>query len=69
MPVYKSSTPTKDGKCWFYKIQYTDSLCNIVKYTSKKFMTRAIAKDEERTYERNEDFFRANRIVVRRNQE
>ena len=50
MPVYKSSTPTKDGKCWFYKIQYTDSLCNIVKYTSKKFMTRAIAKDEERKH-------------------
>lgn len=50
MPVYKSSTPTKDGKCWFYKIQYTDSLCNIIKYTSKKFMTRAIAKDEERKH-------------------
>ena len=57
MPVYKSSTPTKDGKCWFYKIQYTDSLCNIVKYTSKKFMTRAIAKDEERKQSKNFAFW------------
>lgn len=50
MPVYKSKTPTKSGCCWFFKIQYTDSLNNSIKYTSKKFETRTRAKEEERKY-------------------
>ena len=50
MPQFKSSTPTKDGRCWFFKIQYRDSLNNLKLYTSKKYATKTEAKDEERKY-------------------
>lgn len=50
MPQFKSSTPTKDGRCWFFKVQYRDSLNNLKLYTSKKYATKTEAKDEERKY-------------------
>ena len=50
MPIYKSKTPTKDGRCWFYKVQYTDNFNNIKVSISKKFATKTEAKDAERIF-------------------
>ena len=50
MPIYKSKNPTKDGRCWFFKVQYKDSLSNTKLFTSKKYATKTEAKDEERKY-------------------
>ncbi len=51
MPVYKSSTETKDGRCWFFKTPYSymnDTETKIM--TSKKFLTRADAMKAERDF-------------------
>lgn len=50
MPVYKSKTPTKDGRAWFFKISYVDSLSNVQKFVSKKYKTKGEASEEERKY-------------------
>lgn len=50
MPVYKSKTPTKDGRAWFYKVQYPDHFNNIQVTISKKFATKTEAKDAERLF-------------------
>jgi len=50
MPVYKSKTPTKDGRQWFFKVSYVDSYGNTQKYVSKKFIRQSDAKDEERIF-------------------
>lgn len=50
MPVHKSKTPTKDGRCWFFKVQYEDSFCTTHTQVSKKFATKTEAKDAERQF-------------------
>lgn len=50
MPIYKSKTPTKDGRAWFFKVSYKDNFGNIQKFVSKKFSTKTEAKDEERRF-------------------
>lgn len=50
MPQYKSTAPTKDGRCWYFKVQYKDSLNNTKVFISKKYATKTEAKDEERKY-------------------
>ena len=50
MPQYKTTTPTKDGRCWYFKVQYKDSLNNTKVFISKKYATKTEAKDEERKY-------------------
>ncbi len=47
MPVYKSKTPTKDGKAWFFKTAYTDVFGEHKSFVSKKFLTKTDAKKEE----------------------
>ncbi len=50
MPVYKAKNPTKDGRAWFYKVNYRDAFNNIKTTVSKKYMTRTEAKDGERIF-------------------
>jgi len=50
MPLYKSKTPTKDGRAWFFKISYVDNLSNVQKFVSKKYKTKGEASEEERKY-------------------
>lgn len=50
MPQYKSNKATKDGRCWFFKVQYRDSLNNLKVFISKKYATKTEARDEERKY-------------------
>ena len=40
MPVYKYNNPTKDGRCWLFRVNYKDSLNNNRRYTSKKYATK-----------------------------
>ena len=50
MPIYKSSTPTKDGRCYFFKVFYKDNFGNDKQFVSKKFATKTEAKDQERIF-------------------
>lgn len=50
MAIYKSKTPTKDGRAWFFKVPYTDAFGNTKDFVSKKFITKTEAKDEERKF-------------------
>lgn len=50
MPIYKSKTPTKDGRQWFFKVSYIDSYGNVQKYVSKKYAKQSDCKDEERLF-------------------
>lgn len=46
MPIYKTKTPTKDGRAWFFKVGYTDVFGNYKQKTSKKYATQREAKLE-----------------------
>ena len=50
MPVYKSNKNSKDGKCWFYKTNYTDVFGNNKQKCSKLFATKTEAKEAERLF-------------------
>lgn len=50
MPIYKSTRPSKDGKKYFFKVQYKNSLGQTKSYVSKLYLTRTEAKDEERLF-------------------
>ena len=51
MPVYKrTSNKTKDGRCYFFKVNYRDSFNRIKSYSSKLYSTKQEAKDEERLF-------------------
>lgn len=50
MPIYKASNPTKDGRSYFFKVNYKDRLSNDSQYVSKKYATKTEAKDEERRF-------------------
>ena len=54
--IYKDKKATKDGRCWYFKVNYTDAFGKPDQYKSKKFATkkldrniieRASKKDEE----------------------
>ena len=36
MPISKSKTPTKDGRCWYFRVCYKDEFNNNQRYQSKK---------------------------------
>lgn len=50
MPVYKSKAVTKDGRSYFFKVNYKDRFGNDAQFVSKKFTTKTEAKDEERKF-------------------
>ena len=50
MSVNKAKTPTNDGKCWFFRVPYRDEFNTIKQYNSKKYATRAEAKEAELEY-------------------
>ena len=50
MAVYKDPHPTKDGRCWYFKIGYKDVFENNKQFRSKRFMTKKEAQDAERTF-------------------
>ena len=44
MPVYKDPKPSKNGNCWFFKINYQDSFGNNKQKRSKNYATKKEAK-------------------------
>lgn len=50
MSVNKAKTPTKDGKCWFFRVPYRDEFNAVKQYNSKKYATRTEAKEAELEY-------------------
>ena len=50
MPVYKDPKPSKNGSCWFFKINYQDSFGNNRQKKSKKYATKKEAQDAERIF-------------------
>lgn len=50
MAVYKSKTPTKDGRQYFFRIKYKDILGIVHDYSSAKFKNLKDAKNEEALY-------------------
>ena len=50
MPVYKDPKPSKNGNCWFFKINFQDSFGNNRQKKSKKYATKKEAQDAERIY-------------------
>ena len=49
MAVFKQEK-TKDGRCWFFMIRYTDLLGNRKQKKSHKFLTKKEAQDAERAF-------------------
>ena len=49
MPIYKTKTPTKDGRSWFFKVSYRMGTNNEIKLrkTSKKYSTKQEAMKAE----------------------
>ena len=47
MAVYKSKTPTKDGRQWFFKVYKKDFNGNNKAHKSKKYFTKKEALEEE----------------------
>lgn len=61
MSVYKSAKKTSDGRCWFFKVQYSTYNDDTRKtHTSKKYATEAEALKEEKIYL---DFMEKNKNV------
>lgn len=50
MPIAKSKTPTKDGRCWYFRVCYKDEFDNNQRYQSKKYLTKCEAKEAEAQY-------------------
>ena len=50
MPISKSKSPTKDGRCWYFRVCYKDEFNNNQRYQSKKYMTKLEAKEAEAEY-------------------
>lgn len=48
--VYKSKKKTKDGRQYFFRVRYKNIYDEWVDYTSKKFLTKKEATDEEALY-------------------
>lgn len=50
MPIYKSKKTSKDGKCYFFKTNYTDAFGVNKQKCSKLFATKTEAKEAERLF-------------------
>lgn len=50
MAIYKSKTPTKDGRQYFFRIKYKDIFGEVHDYSSGKFKSSKEAKNEEAIY-------------------
>lgn len=50
MPIYKDNEITKNGKSWFFKVNYQDAFGNNKQFRSKKFATKKEAQEAERNY-------------------
>lgn len=50
MAVYKSKTPTKDGRIYFFRIKYKDILGKVHDYSSPKYKSQKDAINEEAIY-------------------
>lgn len=50
MPVYKSETPTKDGRCYYFQVNYTDNNGKYKKYNSKKYATKKECQKAEAAF-------------------
>lgn len=50
MPVYKDKTTTKDGRSWYYVVYKKDFNGKNKKYKSKRYSSKAEAKEEERLF-------------------
>lgn len=53
MSVYKSNTPTKDGRKYFFRIKYKDIFGISHDYSSPKYLTKKEAEHEEAIYRIN----------------
>ena len=53
MPIAKSKTSTKDGRCWYFRVCYKDEFNNNQRYQSKKYLTKYEAKGAEAEYINN----------------
>lgn len=47
MAIYKDKTPTKDGRCWYFKVYKKDFEGNNKAYKSKRYSTKKEAQEEE----------------------
>ena len=47
MAIYKSKIKTKDGRQYFFRIKYKDILGKVHDYTSKKYLRKKEAEDDE----------------------
>lgn len=50
MPVYKSDVATKDGRAWYFKAHYVDLHGVNKQYKSKRYPSKAAAKEAEREF-------------------
>lgn len=50
MTITKSKVPTKDGRAWYFRVCYKDEFNNNQRYQSKKYLTKAEAKEAEAEY-------------------
>ena len=50
MPVYKSKTPTKDGRKYYYSVSWTDAFGNKKRYNSKLYKFRDECQRAEASY-------------------
>lgn len=50
MSIYKDKKSTKDGRCWYFKVNYTGAFGKPDQYKSKKFTTKKEAVDAERMF-------------------
>ncbi len=58
--VYKDTHKTKDGRCWYFRVQI-----NKVPYKSKRYLTKEQAKEEEAKYRlQHNDYNRIKFITV-----
>lgn len=53
MAVYKSKEATKDGRTYYFRIKYKDIFGKTIDYSSKKFISKKEAIDEEALYRVN----------------
>lgn len=53
MTIYKSKVKTKDGRQYFFRIKYKNILGEVCDYTSKKYLKRKEAEDEEAKFRIN----------------
>lgn len=50
MPIYKSNTPTKDGRNYYFTANYTDTNGSYRKYKSKKYATKRECQKAEANF-------------------